>query len=308
MLQLVYVFECRSEAVGRVRLGGNLYLVAAVFISILLQLMVICTFLGKVFQTVSLGWFHWVLILVVVFYRRWCSGFCLGRNNNFARNGQELGVWRRITVSRAKCLFSGNNGVRRKMRSMTGYGRGEGMWEGEHFQVEVRSLNHRYLECSIQIPKQYSYLQEKIRSTVQRYVTRGRVEVNVSALGEKSEAKEVRVDKDLALAYYNALKELSNYLQLDLEVDIKAIADFPDVFLVEEKEPDQENSQRALEIALTAALEDLVAMRAAEGEKLQEDIIHRIAIIEQVIKDIEERAPQVVVEYRNGLKQRMENF
>jgi len=112
----------------------------------------------------------------------------------------------------------------------------------------------------------------------------------------------------LALAYYNALKELSNYLQLDLEVDIKAIADFPDVFLVEEKEPDQENSQRALEIALTAALEDLVAMRAAEGEKLQEDIIHRIAIIEQVIKDIEERAPQVVVEYRNGLKQRMEKF
>lgn len=94
----------------------------------------------------------------------------------------------------------------------------------------------------------------------------GRVEVNVSALGEKSEAKEVRVDKDLALAYYNALKELSNYLQLDLEVDIKAIADFPDVFLVEEKEPDQENSQRALEIALTAALEDLVAMRAAEGK------------------------------------------
>lgn len=191
---------------------------------------------------------------------------------------------------------------------MTGYGRGEGMWEGEHFQVEVRSLNHRYLECSIKIPKQYSYLQEKICSTVQRYVTRGRVEVNVSALGEKSEAKEVRVDKDLALAYYNALKELSNYLQLDLEVDIKAIADFPDVFLVEEKEPDQENSQRALEIALTAALEDLVAMRAAEGEKLQEDIIHRIAIIEQVIKDIEERAPQVVVEYRNGLKQRMEKF
>ncbi|MFY9372110.1 MAG: YicC/YloC family endoribonuclease [bacterium] len=191
---------------------------------------------------------------------------------------------------------------------MTGYGRGEGMWEGEHFQVEVRSLNHRYLECSIKIPKQYSYLQEKIRSTVQRYVTRGRVEVNVSALDEKSEAKEVRVDKDLALAYYNALKELSNYLQLDLEVDIKAIADFPDVFLVEEKEPDQENSQRALEIALTAALEDLVAMRAAEGEKLQEDIIHRIAIIEQVIKDIEERAPQVVVEYRNGLKQRMEKF
>ncbi|MGB3960404.1 MAG: YicC/YloC family endoribonuclease [bacterium] len=198
--------------------------------------------------------------------------------------------------------------MRRKMRSMTGYGRGEGMWEGEHFQVEVRSLNHRYLECSIKIPKQYSYLQEKIRSTVQRYVTRGRVEVNVSALDEKSEAKEVRVDKDLALAYYNALKELSNYLQLDLEVDIKAIADFPDVFLVEEKEPDQENSQRALEIALTAALEDLVAMRAAEGEKLQEDIIHRIAIIEQVIKDIEERAPQVVVEYRNGLKQRMEKF
>ena len=68
MLQLVYVFECRSEAVGRVRLGGNLYLVAAVFISILLQLMVIYVpSLGKVFQTVSLGWFHWVLILVVVF-------------------------------------------------------------------------------------------------------------------------------------------------------------------------------------------------------------------------------------------------
>jgi len=191
---------------------------------------------------------------------------------------------------------------------MTGYGRGEGMWEGEHFQVEIRSLNHRYFECTIKIPKQYSYLQEQIRSTVQNYISRGRVEVSVCSLGERGGAKELRVDKDLALAYYNALKELSHFLQLDLEVDVPTIAACPDVLIVEEKEPDQEKTQRALEIALTAALEDLIAMRAAEGEKLQQDIIHRIAKIEQVIKDIEERAPQVVTEYRNGLKQRMEKL
>ncbi|MGI6143233.1 MAG: YicC/YloC family endoribonuclease [bacterium] len=191
------------------------------------------------------------------------------------------------------------------MRSMTGYGRGEGSCEGEHFQVEVRSLNHRYCECSIKIPKQYSYLQEQIRDTVQKYIIRGRVEVSVCTLGERGKAREVRVDRDLALAYYNALKELSNFLGLGLDVDIKAIAECPDVLFVEEKEPDQENSQQALATALTAALKDLVSMRAAEGEKLQRDIIHRIAKIEQVIKDVKERAPQVVIEYRNGLKQRM---
>jgi len=187
---------------------------------------------------------------------------------------------------------------------MTGYGRGEGICGEEHFLVEMRSLNHRYLDCAIRLPPEYSYLEESARRLIQEYLKRGRVEVSINAVGE-GKAGTIRVDNGLALAYYNALKELSNLLGIDFAPGIDIFALYPDIFIVEEKEPDPENSKQALEIALTAALKELLQMRRAEGDALEKDIVHRIVRIEQVIKDIEKRGPQIVKEYRAKLKERL---
>ncbi|MGI6576219.1 MAG: YicC/YloC family endoribonuclease [bacterium] len=194
------------------------------------------------------------------------------------------------------------------MQSMTGYGRGECRSKEQYFQVEIRSLNHRYFECSIRIVKQYSFLEERVRKYLQESINRGRVEVNITSLGEKGLTRQVKVDKELALAYYNALEELGGYLKLQSQPGLELLANFPDVLIVEEEALEPEKAWEILQTALTSAVSALVSMRAVEGKKLQEDIIHRIGRIEQVISSIKAKAPQVVEEYRSGLKKRISNL
>ncbi|NLJ34373.1 MAG: YicC family protein [Firmicutes bacterium] len=191
------------------------------------------------------------------------------------------------------------------MHSMTGYGRGEGICGEEHLWVEMRSLNHRYLECAIRLPQGYNYLEEEARKLITGHLKRGRVEVNINVAPEGRKAQAIRIDNALALTYYNALKELSNLLSIKFEPNIDTFTAYPGIFLLEDREPDRENAGRALDIALRAALGELLQMRRAEGNTLKRDITHRINRIEQVIKDIKNRAPQVVEDYRKKLKERL---
>lgn len=191
------------------------------------------------------------------------------------------------------------------MHSMTGYGRGEGICGEEHFLVEMRSLNHRYLDCTIRLPQEYNYLEEDVRNLIQKHLQRGRVEVSVNIADEGRRARAIKVDNDLALAYYGALKELSNLLKIDFDLGIDTFAACPDIFIVEGKEPDQENVRQALKVASAAALGELLQMRRTEGNSLEQDIVHRIDVIEQVIKDIEKRAPQIAEEYGTRLREKL---
>lgn len=188
---------------------------------------------------------------------------------------------------------------------MTGFGRGESQTENRKFLVELKSLNHRYMDVSIKMPKIFTYLEEQIRQTIKDYVKRGRVEVFITY--ENLGDTEVKVVADLPLAqqYFNALKDLKDNIPARDDVSISLIAKYPDVIRVEKKELDEDETWNCLSEALNNGLNKLMEMRRVEGAQLKEDLIKRLGIIEGYIKEVEERSPQIIIEYRQRLNERI---
>ncbi len=191
------------------------------------------------------------------------------------------------------------------VNSMTGYGRGEAEGAGKQITVEVKSVNHRFLEAVVRLPRQYSPLEEKIKRVVQDKVSRGRVEVylNFAESGEKK--RFVKVDKDLALAYDKTLEDLARTLDISYSRDLYRLVSLPDVMSVEDTQEDLEEIWSVCNQALQQALNSFIAMRRQEGCRLREDLIHRINKIAQCIKELETRQPTVVTEYQEKLRQRI---
>lgn len=190
-------------------------------------------------------------------------------------------------------------------RSMTGYGRCEATTSGKRFLVELKSVNHRFAEYSIRLPRQYYLFEERIRKVLSEEISRGRVDalISVENCGEKK--RQVKVDKDLAITYYNSLKEIGEILQIRDQIEVSELCRLPDVLTVVDAEEDPEEIWPDLEAAVRAALQQLVAMRETEGRRLVEDLIHRNRIIAQFIREIAARAPQVTAEYRERLQARL---
>lgn len=192
--------------------------------------------------------------------------------------------------------------------SMTGFGRGESQDEIKKFIVEIKSVNHRYSEIVIRMPKFYSSLEDRIRKVVQQKVARGRVDVfiNFEEIGSKN--KQVKVDKDLAVAYYNALGVLKETIGEDSKISVMNIAGFPDVIKIEEAEDDLEEIWQVLEKALVKAVSQLVEMRRVEGERLTKDLLGRVDTVDSINQEITKRSPIVVEEYRERLANRMKEL
>ncbi len=189
--------------------------------------------------------------------------------------------------------------------SMTGYGRGEAEGEGKQLTVELKAVNHRFLETVIRLPRQYSSLEERIKRLIQERVSRGRIEVYLN-FKETGEIKRiVKVDKDIAVAYDKALEDLAKTVGASYDSDVYRLISLPEVVSIEEKEEDLDALWGVCARALEQALAALVQMRRQEGERLRQDLIHRLERIAQCIKDIEARQPQVVQEYQEKLRQRI---
>ena len=192
------------------------------------------------------------------------------------------------------------------IRSMTGFGRGESFGGFGRFTVEVKSVNHRFSEVVIRMPRGLATLEERVRKVVQGGISRGRVDVFVGREGGEAGRRSLKVDKELAVAYHNALKELQETLSLLGDVSLDLISRLPDVFTLEQVEEDAESSWPPLSQALDEALVSLVGMREREGEALKRDLAHRIAKIGRILKDVEGRAPLVVGDYREKLARRLQ--
>lgn len=189
---------------------------------------------------------------------------------------------------------------------MTGYGRGQGQSQGKQFTLEMKAVNHRFSEIVIRQPKQLSPLEDHLRKLIQAKVSRGRVDVFVSIEEYGETNKIVKVDKGLAKAYYSALKELGETLELPKNISLDFIARYPDVLSVEQQEDDLEEIKTAISQAAETAINQLIQMRETEGAKLKEDILNRLKKIEQANKDIAARAPLVVAEYKEKLANRIQ--
>lgn len=193
------------------------------------------------------------------------------------------------------------------VRSMTGFGRGEFTGELGRIVVEAKAVNHRFSEVVFRMPRQFNPLEDQARKLVLREVTRGRVDVFVTWT-PSARTKSVQVDKDLAMAYYYALKELGEEIGSNLELTADTLTRLPDVFSVVEAELTAEELWPPFAEALSAALSGLLAMREREGAALAQDLLSRIQRIEQIRNEIAQRAPLVVEEYRAKLTRRLEEL
>ncbi len=192
------------------------------------------------------------------------------------------------------------------IRSMTGYGRGEGTLHDRTITVELRAVNNRYLDCTVKIPRLYVFAEEAIKSCVQKQVGRGKVDVFVSIDASAADKVEVTLNRPVADGYYQALTQMRDAYDLKDDLSVSLLSRFPDVFLVEKNQGDADVIAEDIVQVLSQALNDFNAMREREGKKLAEDIRSKAEIIARLVAQVEERSPQTVVEYREKLRQRME--
>ena len=192
------------------------------------------------------------------------------------------------------------------VKSMTGYGRAKEMRNNRDITVEVRSVNNRYLDCTVKMPRIYTFAEDAIKSRVQKAISRGKVDVFVSVDSSAADTAVVTLNKSLVEGYLAALKELKEGYGLEGDVSAAAIARFPDVMTVTKADEDVDTVTEDICAVLDEALAAYNAMRAAEGVKLAEDIASRLDTIESLTAKVEERSPQTVAEYRQKLLGRMQ--
>ncbi len=191
------------------------------------------------------------------------------------------------------------------LRSMTGYGSAEVQSPSGRFVVEIRSVNHRFGEILVRLPRELSQLEDRARTAAQSRIARGRVEVSVIRDNRGDRSRTIRPDTELAVAYSQALAELARVLGVGGQVTLSQIASFPDIIKVEEAPEDAEAIWPLLAQALEEALDALVAMREAEGARLAADLRGRLDRIEARAREIETRAALVVAEHSVRLRQRI---
>jgi uncharacterized protein (TIGR00255 family) len=191
------------------------------------------------------------------------------------------------------------------LRSMTGFGAGDLATPAGRYGVEARSLNHRFLEVVVRLPRDLSPLEDRIRSLVQRRILRGRVEVAIIRENYGKRARTVKIDVDLAKTFTSALNDLKQALELPGIADLSMLVGLPDLIKVEEQKEDLEACWPPISEGVGQALERLVAMRETEGAQLARDLAERLERLSQRADEIERRAPLVVKDYAGRLKRRI---
>lgn len=194
------------------------------------------------------------------------------------------------------------------LKSMTGFGRAVAETDGYVITVEIKSVNHRYFEFSSRIPRQYGFLDDKLKSYINSRVSRGKVECYVSIDALNTEAAQVVVNNTLASAYVSALKELSKNYDLKEDFGASTVARFQDVLVVKKADEDEEKIWSYVKSVTDTALDKFIAMRTVEGEKMKNDISSRADYILSCVEYIEKRSPETVKEYNDKLVERVHDL
>ena len=192
------------------------------------------------------------------------------------------------------------------IKSMTGYGRARELRNRRDITVEVRSVNNRYLDCTVKMPRMYSFAEDAVKQCVQKAISRGKVDVFITVDASAADVAKVTVNRELAAQYAAALTELSEVCGTESKVTPEQLSRFPDVLTVTKEDEDLETVSADLCAVAEQALEAYNAMRAVEGRKLAEDIGNRLTYIEDYTAQVEKRSPETVAEYRAKLTARME--
>ena len=191
------------------------------------------------------------------------------------------------------------------LKSMTGFGRAQKEIDGYVISVEIKSVNHRYFEFSSRVPRQYGFLDEKLKSFVNSKVSRGKIECYVSIEALNTDTADVVVNHTLANAYVNALKEIAVTYNLKDDYGASTISRFPEVLVLRKSEDDEEKLWGYVKDVCSEAIDKFIDMRTVEGSKMKDDIYSRGQFILDCVSYIEERSPQTVKEYNDKLVERV---
>ena len=194
------------------------------------------------------------------------------------------------------------------MRSMTGYGRCTRVIDGRQLTIEVKSVNHRFLDLGFRMPRSFAFLEEDARRIIGQRLNRGHVDLFATYRNLRTDARTVTVDSALLAAYMGALDSIGETSGMRDDRTLMSVSRLPDVLVVEEAEEDREALKLLMAEALGGALDEMVAMREREGASMKADLILHVDEIERMTGEIEQRYPETVAEYQQRLKQRVEEL
>ena len=193
------------------------------------------------------------------------------------------------------------------IRSMTGYGKQSLSIDGREYQIEIKSVNHRYLDINIKMPKTLSYLEDTIKKEISEKIKRGKIDVFITFENNSQEGKNIKINKELAKLYINQLKELAQEEKISSNIEVIEIAKFPDILTIKVDEEDEKIKQEIMQTTQEAT-NKIIEMKNIEGEKIAQDLLQRISNIENKIIEISEKSTGLIQEYVVKLEKRIQEI
>ena len=194
------------------------------------------------------------------------------------------------------------------IKSMTGFGRCEVQKDSRKFTVELKSVNHRYLDVNIRMPKKLNFFETAIRTLLKSYANRGKVDIFITYEDLSQAQVSVKYNAALAAEYMKYLRQMEEDFGLENDVRVSTLSRYPEVFTMEEQSEDEEELWNGLKEALEGAFTQFVETRKTEGEILKKDILSKLDLLSEQIGFIEERSPKIVAEYRAKLEDKMKEL
>lgn len=191
------------------------------------------------------------------------------------------------------------------IKSMTGFGRSEIVEGTKKVTFELKSVNHRYLDVNIRMPKKLNFFEAAIRNELKQYAQRGKVDIFITYEDCSENTGTVKYNKDIAAEYLQYLKQISEEFGLDNDIRTSTLSRYPEVFTMEEQTVDEEELWALLKKAITEACNNFVETRKKEGANLQKDLIEKLDNMLDIVSFIEEKSPQIIEEYQNRLKEKI---
>ena len=193
------------------------------------------------------------------------------------------------------------------IKSMTGYGKGNISENLRNYQVEIKSVNHRYLDISVKMPRVLSYLEEDVKKVISSKVKRGKIDVFITFENSSTEGKEIKINNEIAKMYINQLKQLAEEENILANIEVTEISKYPDVLSIQNTKDDEKIKKELIE-ATTIATDKLVQMRQVEGSKMAEDLLKRIEKTNQKIEKISGLSTGLIEEYVVKLENRIKEI
>lgn len=191
------------------------------------------------------------------------------------------------------------------IQSMTGFGRGEVTAGGRQITVEIKSINHRYCEIQVKLPKKYNALEDKLRQYLTGALSRGKIDLFIKMEDREGSGQEMRIDKGLALKYHNEIRDLAASLSIPMNLGVAELIALPGIMAIEEATEEMEGVWQILQAPLNGALGHLIEMRQAEGARIASDFFQRLSYLEELRGQLLAFAPAVVENYRQRLTTRI---